>query len=396
MPTPTRIRAWNAELQALHASIAPRFARAEPRNRALAYLRGLLSPVERKNGWQLAEQAGDATPDGMQRLLSTAHWDANLVRDDLRQYVLESFNGQPSVGVIDETGFLKKGDKSVGVKRQYTGTAGRIENAQVGVFLAYATPIGTAFIDRELFLPEEWAGDQARREAAGIPRSIRSATKPQIAKVMLERALDAGVRFDWVTADTVYSPWSIRSWLEERGQPYVLAVASNQKVWAWLERGPRQMSVSEIVAAFKPTAWRRLSAGAGSKGERVFEWAWVNALELMRPAVKIGMGPVIAEGFERHVLARRSLEDHSDVVFYVVFAPLGTTLEEVVRVAGSRWAIEVGFEAAKGEAGLDEYEVRSWTGWYRHVTLSMLAHAFLTAVRAGELEKGGRSRRNLA
>lgn len=396
MTSPETVHDWANELLALHARIAPHFTRSEPRNRTLAYLNGLLSPLERRNSRQLAEQAGEATPDGMQRPLTTATWDANLVRDNLRDYTLEHLGTEQAVLVVDETGFLKKGDQSVGMKRQYTGTAGRIENAQVGVFLAYATPIGTAFIDRELFIPEDWVNDPARRKEAGVPRSVRSATKPQIAKTMLERALDAGVHFDWVTADTVYSSWSIRSWLEERGQAYVLAVASNQKLWAWLERGPRQVNVSKIVETFKPSAWQRLSAGAGSKGEPVFEWAWVDALELMRPAVKIGLGPVIAEGFERHVLARRSLEDHGDIAFYLVFAPSDTALEEVVRVAGSRWAIEVGFEVAKGEAGLDEYEVRSWTGWYRHVTLSMLAHAFLTVVRAGEVEKGGRSERNPA
>src|SRR5215207_7738847 len=202
--TVATVAGWAAELEALHARIAPRFARPEPRRRALALLRGLLSPVERKNGWQLAEEAGEATPDGMQRLLATAERDADAVRDDLRAYVVEHLGDPAGVLVVDETGFLKKGIESVGVQRQYSGTAGRIENCQIGVFLAYATPHGRAFLDRELYLPEDWTAEAARRAAGGVPATVKFRTKPQLAKAMLERALAAEVPASWVTGDEVY------------------------------------------------------------------------------------------------------------------------------------------------------------------------------------------------
>ena len=219
------VAAWGRGLSAVHARIAPRFRRAEPRRRALAYLRGLTSPVERKNGWQLAEQAGEATPDGMQRLLATADWDADQVRDDLRAYVVEHLGETAGVLVVDETGFLKKGPKSAGVQRQYSGTAGRMENCQIGVFLAYASAQGRTFLDRELYLPREWAADEARREEAAVPTTVEFHTKPQLARAMLERALDAGVPAQWVTGDEVYGgDRRLRLWLEERQMPHVLAV----------------------------------------------------------------------------------------------------------------------------------------------------------------------------
>ncbi len=382
-------RRWLRDLDTLHQRIAPRFARSEQRQRALAYLQALLSPVHRKNGWQVAEQIGEHTPDGVQRLLSTAQWDAQVVRDDLRQYVLDQLQTPEAVLVLDETGFLKKGTKSAGVQRQYSGTAGRIENCQIGVFLAYATPSGTALIDRELFVPQSWIDDPARREAAKIPEPIRAATKPQLALAMLERGFEGGVNAAWVTGDAVYSAYNVRDFLEQRQQPYVLAVASNFHVWVWQEDGPTQVHVADIAGQFEPHHWQTLSAGSGSKGERLFDWAWVSVTELMGPAVAVGLGPILPAGFQRWVLARRSLKDPTDLAYYMVFAPSSTTLSEVVRAAGSRWAIEVAFEMAKGEVGLDQYEVRSWVGWYRHMTLAMLAHAFLTVVTARE-KKGGR------
>src|SRR5215213_6754512 len=223
------VAGWATELETLHARIAPRFARPEPRRRALAYLRGLVSPVERKNGWQLAEQAGDATPDGMQRLLATAGWDADTVRDDLRAYVVEHLGDPGAVLVVDETGFLKKGTTSVGVQRQYSGTAGKVDNCQLGVFLAYASPRGRAFIDRELYLPRGWIQDPARCRAARVPEQVGFRTKPQLARVLLEHALDAGVPASWVTADEVYGgDPALRVWLEDRGVFYVLAVKGTE------------------------------------------------------------------------------------------------------------------------------------------------------------------------
>ena len=374
------VRGWAADLDALHARLGPRFGRAEPRRRVRAYVESLLSPVERKNGWQLAEQAGEPTPTGMQRLLAGAKWDADAVRDDLRAYVVEHLADPEAVLIVDETGFLKKGTKSVGVQRQYSGTAGRIENCQVGVFLAYATPQGRTFLDRVLYLPKEWAADAARREEAGVPEDAAFRTKPALARAMLARAFQAGVPAAWVTGDEVYGrDRRLRLWLEEQGHPFVLAVATNEPLWAATDRGPQQVGAAVIAAALPPEAWVPHSAGEGSKGPRVYNWAWV----------RLARWPV--PGWAHWLLVRRSLDDPSDLAYYVVFGPTGTTLATLVRVAGTRWAVEQGFELAKGEVGLDHYEVRRWDGWYRHITLALLAQAFLTVVRArvaGE-EKGG-------
>lgn len=243
----------------MHRRIARRFARPEPRKRALSYLKGLTATVERKNGWQLAEAAGEASPDGMQRLLNAAEWDAEAVRDDLREYVVEHLgDDEGGVLIVDETGFLKKGEKSVGVKRQYTGTAGKTENCQVGVFLCYASNKGAAFIDRALYLPKEWAKDEGRRAEAGIPEQVEFVSKPAIARQMLERAFDAGVRAGWVTGDTIYgSDRRLRMFLEERGQPFVLAVKSDKPLWTFEERGPGQLRAEKIAEGVKPEEWRR-------------------------------------------------------------------------------------------------------------------------------------------
>jgi SRSO17 transposase len=344
----------------------------------LAYLRGLTSPVERKNGWQLAEQAGEATPDGMQRLLATADWDADVVRDDLRAYVVEQLGDPGAVFVIDETGFLKKGSKSVGVQRQYSGTAGRLENCQIGVFLAYASPQGRTFLDRELYLPKDWAADAARRDEAAVPEPVEFRTKPQLARAMLERALDAGVPAQWVTGDEVYGgDRRLRVWLEERQLPHVLAVKSTEPLWTrttW-----RQVAAKTLAAGVPEEEWQRLSAGEGAKGPRLYDWARVPVRALPDP------------GWDYWLLVRRSLSDPTDLAYYVCFCPADTPLAQLVAVAGTRWAIEECFESAKGEVGLDHYEVRRWPGWYRHITLALLAHAYLTVTRAGA-EKGTRKR----
>ena len=376
------VAAWAAGLQAMHARIAGRFVRPESQQRALAYLKGLLSPVERKNGWQLAEHAGDHTPDGMQRLLATYQWDADLVRDDLRTYVREHLHDPQAVLVLDETGFLKKGTKSAGVQRQYSGTAGRIENCQIGVFLAYASPKGRTFLDRELYLPQTWAEDWDRRREAGVPDEVTFATKPQLAQRMLARAMAAGVRVLWVTGDAVYgSDPGLRSWLEDNRQPFVLAVRSHERVWISTGARLRQVTAAQVAAKIPPGHWQRLSAGEGAKGPRLYDWT-------LKPLV----GPV-DPGWGRWLLVRRSLSQPTELAYYVVFGPVGTPLTAMVRVAGSRWAIEESFETAKGEVGLDQYEVRRWTGWYRHITLALLAHAYLTVTRAhaaaAAQEKGG-------
>ena len=368
---------WAEGIERVHECIAGRFRRPEPRRRALDYLRGLLSRVERKNGWQLAEQAGDATPDGVQRLLYNYRWDADQVRDDLRDYVVEHLGDAGGVLVVDETGFLKKGDKSVGVQRQYSGTAGRIENCQVGVFLTYAGAKGRTLLDRELYLPQVWAEDQERRREAGVPEDAVFRTKPQLAQLMLERAVDSGVPFSWFTGDEVYgSGRKLRLRLEREGIPHVMAIKSNEKLWAWTDQGPLQVRADRLVSGVEESAWVRCSAGNGAKGPRVYDWTAVE----IRPLREPGKG--------HWLLARRSIAKRAELACYVCFGPAETTLAELVRVAGTRWATLECFEEAKGEVGLDQYEVRKWDGWYRHITLAMLAHAYLAVIRRQAVEQG--------
>jgi SRSO17 transposase len=361
------VEGWRAGLDGLHARIAGRFGRAEVRERARRYLAGLLDRVDRKNGWQLAEQLGEHGPQGVQRLLNAAHWDVDAVRDDLRRYVVEHLGRPDGVLVIDETGFLKKGTKSVGVKRQYSGTAGRIENCQIGVFLAYASGAGRAFLDRELYLPQEWVTDAARRAEAGVPPAVGFATKSQLAKAMLARAFAAGVPAAWVTGDDVYgNDGRLRGWLEEQRRPYVLVVSCDHLV----RSDGRQQRVDALVAALPAGAWVRLSAGEGSQGPRLYEWAWVR------------LPTAGTAGSAQWVLARRSLSDPTELAYYRAFGPEATPLAGLVRVAGTRWAVEEGFERAKDLVGLDQYEVRRWRAWYRHITLALLAHAYLEVTRA--------------
>ena len=368
---------WAEGIERVHECIAGRFRRPEPRRRALDYLRGLLSPVERKNGWQLAEQAGEATPDGVQRLLYNYRWDADLIRDDLRDYVVEHLGDADGVLVVDETGFLKKGGKSVGVQRQYSGTAGRIENCQVGVFLAYAGAKGRTLLDWDLHLPQVWAQDRERREEAGVPEDAVFRTKPQLAQLMLERAADSGVPFSWFTGNEVYgSDRKLRRWLEREEIPHVMAIKSNEKLWAWTEKGPLQVRADRLASGVEESAWVRCSAGNGAKGPRVYDWTAVK----IRPLREPGKG--------HWLLARRSLAKPGELAYYLCFGPAETTLAELVRVAGTRWAIEECFEEAKGEAGLDQYEVRRWDGWHRHITLAMLAHAYLTVIKYQAMEQG--------
>jgi SRSO17 transposase len=355
-------------LDELHRRIGPRFRRAEARNRARRFLEGLLSPVERKNGWQLAEALGERGPRGVQRLLGEADWDPGAVRDDLRAYVLAHLGAEAGVLVVDETGFLKKGKKSAGVARQYSGTAGRRENCQIGVFLLYASTRGAAFLDRELYLPEEWMSDPVRCREAGIPEAVTFATKGELAKAMLARAFAAGVRAEWVVGDTVYGYDDLRSWLEQLQQPYVLAVPATHPVWMH----GRAQPVGLVAALLPEEAWVPLSAGEGSQGPRLYDWAWL----------EIDAEPEAWGSSCSRILIRRSLSQPSKRAYYRVWGPKAVTLAEVVQVAGRRWTIEEGLEEAKGEVGLDHYEVRTWTGWYRHITLALLAHALLVIVRA--------------
>jgi SRSO17 transposase len=367
-----------AELDAVHARIAGRFARSEPRARVREYLSGLVAGLERKNGWTLAERAGEVSPDGMQRLLRHADWDTREVRDDVRDYVIEHLGDPGGVLIADETGFIKKGTRSAGVQRQYSGTAGRTENCQIGVFLAYASVHGHALIDRELYIPQSWAGDRERCRAAGIPDDVAFATKPQLAQAMLARAIDAGVPFAWFTADEVYgqAPY-LREWLEDRDVFYVLAIKCRDT----LTTPEGSQRADAVVAALPARAWQRLSAGAGAHGPREYDWA--------RVPVRTGAW---RPGRGYWLLARRSLKDPDDVAYYACYGPRRSRLVDLAWIAGSRWHVEECFQQAKNEAGLDHYQVRSWRAWYAHITLSMLALAWLAASRA-QAVKGNRYRR---
>jgi SRSO17 transposase len=378
-PVLADVEGWASELDAAAALLGRHFARSEPRERATAYLRGLLSDIERKNGWQLAERAGDARPYGVQHLLGRADWSADDVRDELIRYAHRALADPRGVLVVDETGFLKKGTKSAGVARQYSGTAGRVENCQVGVFLAFAGRKGRALIDRALYLPKDWAADADRRKAAGVPAGTAFATKPRLAEAMVARALRLGVRAAWVTGDAVYGNDSaFRRYLERAGQPYVLAVQAGQRLWVGFEQRRVDALADELVAG----AWHRASAGDGSKGPRWYDWA-VTA-----------HGPVDERGWQLWLLVRRHRERPGERAYYLCRGPADTAWPELVRAAGARWAVEECFERAKGTCGLDEYEVRSWAGWHRHVTLSLWALAVLAAVRvtaAGGRKRGARS-----
>jgi SRSO17 transposase len=360
------------ELDRVHERIAGRFTRAEPRARVREYVSGLVAGLERKNGWTLAERAGEVSPDGMQRLLRRADWDVEGVRDDVRAYVIEHLGDPDGVLIGDESGFLKKGRRSAGVQRQYSGTAGRTENCQIGVFLAYASRHGHALIDRELYVPESWTDDRERCRAAGIPDAVEFATKPRQLMAMLARALDAGVPFAWVTADEVYGQAGyLRDWLEDRDAGYVLAIRSVDQV---IPAEGQRVVAHEAVADLPARAWRRLSVGAGAHGPREYDWARIPIRTDWRP------------GRGHWLLARRSVSPNStgeyEIAYYVCFGPRRSTLLDLAWVAGSRWHIEECFQQAKNEAGLDHYQVRSWRAWYAHITLSMLALAWLAGTRA--------------
>ncbi|WP_430541581.1 IS701 family transposase [Streptomyces malaysiensis] len=347
------------------ARIAGHFGRVEPRASARSYLLGLLSRAERKNCWQLAEQAGLARPGPMQRLLRYARWDADAVRDDIRAYAVEHLGADDGVLIVDETGFVKKGRASAGVQRQYTGTAGHIENSQVGVFLAYATSRGRTLIDRRLYLPEHsWCADAERRHAARIPEEVRFQTKPRLAWEMIAAALDAGVQASWVTGDEVYGQDpQLRAALEARGTGYVMAVACSTRVR--INHGRTTIRADTVAGRLPATAWQRHSAGNGAKGPRHYDWAWIH----------------LGTDSHHHLLIRRN-HITGELAFYLCWSPTEVPLAELVRVAGVRWSVEECFQAAKGQVGLDHYQVRHWTSWHRHITLAMLALAFLTALAA--------------
>lgn len=392
---------WAEDFEAFQARFAHIFGRREPRQQAQKYVRGLLAPVERKNGWQLAEAVGDRVPDPTQRLLYQSHWEADEARDELEQYIREVFGEQDGIGVVDETGFLKKGQHSVGVKRQYSGTAGKIENCQVGTFLSYVSSRGPLLLDRRLYLPEEWANDPQRRAQAKVPAEVVFQTKPEQAAEMLAHAWEQGVPMRWVTGDEVYGDApQLRATISAAGRWYVLGV--RQTLPVWLERpalaepqpnqpgrprtkprlaegAPAALPVVAVVAAWSERRWQRLTVTEGSKGPRTYDWAYQRVIESREalPAEEVWL------------IARRSLTDPTDLAYFLSNAPVEMSLDRLAQVAAARATIEQCFETAKGETGLDQYEVRYWHSWHRHITLAMMAQAWLAAVRSRTAAKKG-------
>ncbi len=367
------VAGWSEALGELHERMGHRFARSEARDRVKRYLVGLLGRIERKNGWQMAEAIGERDPQGVQRLLNSARWDADEVRDDLRSYVVEHLGDEESgILIVDETGFLKKGEKSAGVARQYTGTAGDTVNCQVGVFLAYASKKGAAFVDRALYLPRAWTNAPARGAEAGVPEEIVFRNKVELAELMLERAFAAGVPVRWVVADSFYGRLHFfREWLEERGRPYAVMVPKTNSV----PLGGRKKRIEQHVERLPEKAFSEVRPAQDSGGRRPWEWA---CLDLEADPEK---------GMRRWLLVRRSTDDPEDRGFYQAYGPEETSIEELVRVCQDRWAVEQCFAEAKGEVGMDHYEVRKWDAWHRHVTLCLLAHAFLVVVRLAAREE---------
>jgi SRSO17 transposase len=374
---------WSKAFGELHRRIGHRFCRSEARERVRRYLVGLLGRVERKNGWQMAEAIGERDPQGVQRLLNSAKWDANEVRDDLRSYVVEHLGDEETgILIVDETGFLKKGEKSVGVARQYTGTAGDTVNCQVGVFLAYASEKGAAFLDRALYLPRAWTGDPVRRAEAGIPEEFVFRNKIELAEEMLERALEAEVPARWVVADTFYGrSHAFRVWLEEKGRPYAVMVPKTNAV----PLGGRKKKIERLVERLGEEAFSEVCPARDTGGRRPWEWACVD----------LAADP--KKGMRRWLLVRRSTDDPEDLGFYQAYGPEGTTVEELVGVCQKRWAVEECFAESKGEVGLDHYEVRRWEAWHRHITLCLLAHAFLAVTRhQAAIEEEGSPKRGIS
>jgi SRSO17 transposase len=393
---------WSADFLRFCARFADVFGRKEPRAQAVKYLRGLMASIPRKNGWQLAEAIGDRTPDATQRLLYQAQWSADAARDRLMQFVKEVFGEEDGIGVVDETGFIKKGEHSVGVKRQYSGTAGKVENCQIGTFLSYATTKGHTFLDRRLYLPEEeWCNDLERREKGKVPADVIFQTKPKQAMAMLEGAWQAGVPMRWVAGDEVYGDsTALRDLIARRERWYVLTVRTTTPVWIERppvvepepqERGrprtkvrlaegaPTATTVKEVVDSWSESRWQSLTVAEGEKGLIIYDWACHRIVE------KCDGLP----GRDAWLIARRSLGDPGDIAYYLSNAPADTPLLKLAQVASTRYTVEQCIEEAKGETGLDEYEVRYWHSWYRHITLSMMAHAWLASVRYTATEKKG-------
>jgi SRSO17 transposase len=367
---------WCMELRQAKAHLKSLFAHPSVAASAAAFLDGLLGSERRKTGWMRAEAVGDPGPWRQQAVLGRSHWDADALRDMVREYALETLASADAVLVIDETGFLKQGLHSCGVGRQYTGSAGKIANCQIGVFAAYVSHNGCALIDRQLYLPQDWTNKPERRTAAQVPDSIRFATKPEIAAQMIERAIAIGVAFAWVATDTIYGVGRIEMQLRRAGKGYVLGAHATDRFGSWDKSPPVAGTAEKIAQALAPDAWRRLSAGDGTKGPRLYDWAYVELADLEAEEYNEDH----TGRWTRGLLIRRTIADQ-DLAFFSTWCPAGTSIETLVRVEGQRWAIEDAFETAKTELGLTHNETRSWQGWHRHVSLVMLAFAMMAVVR---------------
>ena len=372
----TTLELWASTLRDVKRRMRGLFAQERSAMNAELFLDGLLGDERRKTGWMRAEAAGDPGPWRQQALLGRDRWEADALRDVVRDYVIEHLVDEDAVLVIDETGFLKQGKASCGVARQYTGSAGKITNCQIGVFASYVSRHGHAFIDRALYLPKAWTDDPIRLKATSVPAEVGFATKPKLAAAMIERAIAACVPFAWVAADTVYGVGDIENILRRAGKGYVLGVSSAHWFGSWNRKQPLGGSAEEIATALPARDWQRLSAGAGTKGPRLHDWCYLELADLE------------AEDFNdenhglwtRGLLIRRNIAD-GDLAYFTTWCPAGTTIATLVNVEGHRWAIEDSFETAKNEFGLDHNETRSWHGWHRHVSLVMLAFAMMAAIR---------------
>ena len=372
----TTLELWASSLRDLKARTRGLFTQERVAASAGAFLDGLLGDERRKTGWMRAEAAGDPGPWRQQAILGRGRWDADELRDIVRDYVIEHLGAEDAVLVIDETGFLKQGKASCGVARQYTGSAGKITNCQIGVFAAYVSRHGHAFIDRALYLPKAWANDPARLVATHVPTDTTFATKPALAVQMINRAIAANVPFFWVAADSVYGVGDIEQALRRAGKGYVLGVNSNHHFGSWLGKPAIAGTADEIARDIDPSAWQRLSAGDGTKGARLHDWAYFELADLDAAEYDEERSGLWTRG----LLIRRTISD-GDLAFFTTWCPAGTDIQALVSVEGHRWAIEDSFETTKNELGLDHNETRSWHGWHRHVSLVMLAFAMMAAIR---------------
>jgi len=366
---------WASSLRDVKGRIRPLFAQERTAVSASLFLDGLLSDERRKTGWMRAEAAGDPGPWRQQTVLGRGRWEASALRDIVREYTLETLADPDAVLVIDETGFLKQGKASCGVARQYTGSAGKITNCQIGVFAAYVSRHGHAFIDRALYLPKAWTDDARKLAAAHVPAGTGFSTKPQLARAMIERAIAAEAPFAWVAADSVYGVGDVEMALRRAGKGYVLGVTGKHHFRSW-DKQPIAGTAHEIAAALDASVWKRLSAGEGTKGARLHDWAYIELADLDAEAFYDGPNGTWTRG----LLVRRNIADE-DLAFFSTWCPAGTSINTLVQVEGHRWSIEDSFETAKNELGLDHNETRSWHGWHRHVSLVMLAFAMMAAIR---------------